>query len=85
MYVITFLFMEVRAESYKDCSPTDPDSRSNIVLHRPMNSWSELWGFVKKLLILPHGHATVEHGFSVNKKVETWKIDEDTCCPETYL
>ena len=41
-------------------------------------SSSEQWGFVKKLLILSHGQATVQHGFSVNKEVETWNVDEDT-------
>ena len=33
--------------------------------------YPELWGFCQNLLLLSHGQATVERGFSINKEVET--------------
>lgn len=45
------------------------------VLREP---YPELWAFCKKLLILSHGQATVERGFSINKEVEFDNIQEDT-------
>lgn len=35
-------------------------------------------GIHAKLLVLSHGQATVERGFSINKEVETCNIQEDT-------
>lgn len=43
-----------------------------------MEPYPELWGFCKKLLILSHGQATVERGFSINKEVEADNLQEDT-------
>ncbi|KAL1446724.1 hypothetical protein MTO96_006564 [Rhipicephalus appendiculatus] len=36
------------------------------------SSYSELWSIVKLLLVLSHGQATVERGFSVNRQVSLW-------------
>ena len=44
-------------------------------LRRP---YPELWAFCQKLLILSHGQATVERGFSVNKEVERCNMQENT-------
>merc|ERR1712098_289111 len=35
-----------------------------------------LWNVVRQLLLLSHGQATVERGFSVNKQVETCNMSE---------
>ena len=40
--------------------------------------YPELWAFCQKLLLLSHGQATVERGFSINKEVECDNIQEDT-------
>ncbi|KAI2645289.1 Alanine--tRNA ligase [Labeo rohita] len=75
-----------RAESFKDFSPTEPNSRVNMLLHQHMStSAPELWGFVKKLLILSHGQATVERGFSINKLVETCNMDEETVVAQRLI
>lgn len=81
-----FLFSEAREASFKDFSPTEPNSRVDMFLHQHMNTSSpELWGFVKKLLILSHGQATVERGFSINKEVETWNMDEETVVAQRLI
>ncbi|XP_053084039.1 uncharacterized protein LOC113541107 [Pangasianodon hypophthalmus] len=75
----TFLFNDARAESFKNFSPTEANSRVDNFLHQHMSTSSpELWSFMKKLLMLSHSQATVEHGFSVNKDVETCNMDEET-------
>ncbi|TKS80447.1 hypothetical protein D9C73_013320 [Collichthys lucidus] len=38
----------------------------------------EAWAFCQKLLLLSHGQASVERGFSVNKEVETDNMHEET-------
>ena len=42
------------------------------------SSMHKLWSCVKMLLLLSHGQASVERGFSVNKQVELDNLDEDT-------
>jgi putative cell wall-binding protein len=41
-------------------------------------SYSKLWAVVKMLLVLSHGQATVERGFSTNKQVETDNLYEES-------
>jgi len=40
--------------------------------------YAKLWTVVKIILLLSHGQATVERGFSVNKEVESYNLKEDT-------
>ena len=40
--------------------------------------FSDLWSFVKKLLLLSHGQATVERGFSQNKDTMVVNLAEET-------
>ena len=42
------------------------------------DKYSKLWGVVKKLLLLSHGQATVERGFSVNKEIDDTNMAERT-------
>lgn len=54
-------------------------TRLDVFLHGLLcQSYPELWTFCKKLLLLSHGQATVERGFSVNKEVEADNMQEDT-------
>ncbi|XP_072568910.1 uncharacterized protein [Paramormyrops kingsleyae] len=52
--------------------------RLDIFLSSAMEPYPELWAFCKKLLLLSHGQATVERGFSINKEVESDNMQEDT-------
>lgn len=54
-------------------SPSDENCRLDILLHRHLANRPEylaLWDVIKQVLLLSHGQASVERGFSVNKQVE---------------
>jgi len=42
--------------------------------------YSKLWNAVRMLLVLSHGQAAVERGFSVNKLAEEVHLQAETCC-----
>lgn len=70
------LSVGARSETFLSYRPTE---RLDAFLHCVLSqSYQELWEFCKKLLLLSHGQATVERGFSVNKEVETCNMQEDT-------
>lgn len=71
----SFLSLESRSEDFLSFPPMQ--KRLDIFLRSAMEPYPELWGFCKKLLILSHGQATVERGFSINKEVESDNIQED--------
>lgn len=53
--------------------------RVDELLSKYMSSnpdFKELWGIVEKLLLVSHGQATVERGFSINKSVEKDNLSE---------
>ncbi|XP_063076306.1 uncharacterized protein LOC134466336 [Engraulis encrasicolus] len=55
------------------------ETRLDAFLHQHVSGrHPELWAFMQKLLVLSHGQATVERGFSINKEVETCNMQEDT-------
>nr|XP_020447106.1 uncharacterized protein LOC109955353 [Monopterus albus] len=63
-----FLSLEAKSESLSLFQPMK--TRLDVFLHGLLcQSYPELWTFCKKLLLLSHGQATVERGFSVNKEV----------------
>ncbi|KAL2084933.1 hypothetical protein ACEWY4_020451 [Coilia grayii] len=53
--------------------------RLDVFLHGVIGkAYPDLWVFCKKLLLLSHGQASVERGFSVNKEIETENMQEET-------
>jgi len=44
----------------------------------PSSSYLKLWGVVKQILLLSHGQASVERGFSINRQVEVENILGET-------
>ena len=40
-------------------------------------SYAKLWAVVKTVMLLSHGQATVERGFSINKQVESDSLKEE--------
>ena len=55
------------------------EKRLDVFLHTYISHpYPQMWAFIQKLLLLSHGQATVERGFSVNKEVEISNIQEDT-------
>ncbi|KAM9322271.1 uncharacterized protein KZ484_020483 [Pholidichthys leucotaenia] len=75
------LAVGARSETFLSYRPTE--SRLDVFLHGVLSQrYHELWEFCKKLLLLSHGQATVERGFSINKEVETCNMQEDTMIPQ---
>ncbi|XP_072564979.1 uncharacterized protein [Paramormyrops kingsleyae] len=67
------------AENETLVSYRSTETRLDTFLHGVLaERYDELWGFCKKLLLLSHGQATVERGFSINKEVETCNMQEET-------
>ena len=73
-----FLDAEAKDVSFKMFIITDPDSRVDTFLYDKMNGYKQLWDVCRKLLLLSHGQATVERGFSINKEVEICNMQPDT-------
>ena len=60
---------------------TENENRTDVLLCECMarnSCYSNLWSIVRILLLLSHGQATVERGFSVNKEVESQNLAEET-------
>lgn len=71
-----FLDTEARDEQFKDYDPSI--SRIDRFLSSHMEKYEKLWQVCRNLLILPHGQAAVERGFSVNKEVLQDNQHQDT-------
>ena len=57
------------------------DSRVDSLLYENMNSnqkFDRLWNVVQMLLLLSHGQASVERGFSVNRELEVVNLQKGT-------
>lgn len=71
----SFLSLEARDERFLSFQPLK--ERLDVFLHSALSkSYPELSKFSQILLLLSHGQATVERGFSINKEVETCNILE---------
>lgn len=64
------------------CSSFDPwkSSRIDDFYYEEMykKGYLDVWSVVKKVLLLSHGQATVESGFSVNKSIEVENLKENS-------
>jgi hypothetical protein len=79
-----FLSLEAKHESFSSFQPMR--TRLDVFLHGLLHqSYPELWAFCRKLLLLSHGQATVERGFSVNKEVEADNMKEDTVVAQRVI
>jgi hypothetical protein len=69
----------IRGSDFRNfCPVTD---RIDVLIHSHLsskNSYSKLWPAVKQLLLLSHGQAAVERGFSTNKNMEADNMKGDT-------
>lgn len=79
-----FLSLEAKDELFSSFSPMR--TRLDVFLHGFLHqSYPELWTFSKKLLLLSHGQATVERGFSINKEIEADNMKEDTVVAQRMI
>lgn len=58
---------EAKHEDFKNFEPFK--MRIDTFLYTHMKKYGKLWLVCKNLLLLSHGQATVERGFSINKEV----------------
>lgn len=77
------LSVECRSEEF--LSFPQMQKRLDVFLCSFLRNYQELFDFCQKLLILSHGQATVERGFSVNKEIETCNMQEDTLVAQRLL
>nr|XP_023653575.1 uncharacterized protein LOC111836490 isoform X1 [Paramormyrops kingsleyae] len=69
--------VEGRGERFLSFKPVK--ERLDVFLYTNLSTpYPELSRFCQSLLLLSHGQATVERGFSINKEVETWNLQDDT-------
>ena len=69
----------LKRSAYAAFDPTSADARIDHLLWTDMASnprYAKLWKLVRDLLLLSHGQATVERGFSVNRQVEADNLSE---------
>ena len=73
---------EVVSSSMSEFKNFDPSSdRLDNLLFDTMSTstdYASLWSCVTKLMLLSHGQASVERGFSVNRQLETENLDDET-------
>uniref|UniRef100_A0A1A8VGL2 Uncharacterized protein n=1 Tax=Nothobranchius furzeri TaxID=105023 RepID=A0A1A8VGL2_NOTFU len=73
----SFLSLHGKSEELLSFKPME--QRPDVFLRDALNqTYPELWSFLQRLLLLSHGQATVERGFSVNREVEACNIKEET-------
>ncbi len=71
------LSLEVRNEKFLSFKPLE--KRLDVFLHPYISQpYPQLCAFIRNLLLLSHGQAMVERGFSINKQAETCNIQKDT-------
>ena len=63
-----------------DFQPAKQEERVDELYHSLMNKlpYHNVWKVVSHLLLLSHGQASVERGFSVNRQVESTNLQEHT-------
>lgn len=80
-----FLHTDAKGLDFISFSPAE-ECRVNVFLHQRMGgSYPDLWTFCKNLLLLSHGQAEVEHGFSTNKEVETCNLTEEGIVAQRFI
>ena len=62
-------------------------SRVDVLMHiliAGKDMYSKLWNVVRMLLVLSHGQAAVERGFSINKLAEEVHLQDETFVAKRY-
>ena len=50
-----------------------------------VTEWADLWELTKKLLLLSHGQASVERGFSINKEISVENMTVQTLISQRVI
>ena len=73
---------------YVNFEPFSEDNRLDALLFRDMANNSQLcqlWTVVRDILLLSHGQASVERGFSVNRQLEVENLKEDSLVAQRLI
>ena len=65
----------IRIDTFTNFDPTI--TRIDVFYSTHLNHGSKLFSFVKMIMVLSHGQATVERGFSINKEVEVENLKQE--------
>ena len=69
--------VEEHHESFKNFKPEEERLDQLLSYHlQGVKEYGELWHVVRQLLLLSHGQATIERGFSVNKEASSDNISQ---------
>jgi hypothetical protein len=74
--------------SFKPSGGSEDRYRVDVLLREDMGNsenFDELWKVVKCLLLLSHGQASVERGFSVNKEIEVENLHEESVVAQRLI
>ena len=77
----TFVRNNKNNEKFKNFNFTKAEDRVDTLFYNALHDdkeSKELWSVVKLLLVLSHGQASVERGFSINKYASTTNQSEDS-------
>ena len=69
-----------KLSAFRNFNHVNANCRLDVFLYKGMGQQLEyrlLWGVVQELLLLSHGQATVERGFSVERRVERHNLTEE--------
>ena len=64
--------------TFKDFNPDNERLDTFLAVYLKCTQYEKLWMVTKKLLILSHGQATVERGFSINSHVAVENLKEES-------
>ena len=69
-------------KEFSQFDPSNSEHRLDMLLKKHIDTvkLSDLWCVVRSLLLLTHGQASIERGFSVNKQMQT-----DNLCERTFV
>ena len=72
--------VSLHRDNFVSSDPYSADDRLDVFSLETMDkaAYGHLWKVVAQVLLLSHGQASVERGFSVNKQMEVTNLQEDT-------
>ena len=83
-----FVDVHTGSSNFENFVVSNPDHRLDEFYYRSMYNkpqYSHAWEIVRKLLVLSHGQAAVERGFSINKHCSMVNQSEDSLVARRFV
>ena len=74
--------------TFESFNPLDDASRVDVFLYQSMakkQHYRVVWSVVRDLLLISHGQASVERGFSVNRQIEVENLHEESVVAQRLI